>query len=69
MFYIAQKFLLEQKISFSSHSAVISAFGKNFAKSGIVPNEMHRWLIDAQARNIKDFQNIPQLQLLNPFIP
>ena len=35
-------------MSFASHSAVISAFGKEFTKKGIVPKEFHRYLIDAQ---------------------
>ncbi|BAQ64314.1 hypothetical protein [Geminocystis sp. NIES-3709] len=35
-------------MSFSSHSAIISAFGKEFAKKGIVPLEFHRYLIDTQ---------------------
>ncbi len=32
MFYIAEAFLLGKNLSFSSHSAVISAFGQNSAK-------------------------------------
>lgn len=37
MFYIAEAFLWTKEMNFSSHSAVISAFGKEFAKKGIVP--------------------------------
>ena len=48
MFYIAEAFLWEQDLSFSSHSAVISAFGQHIVKPGIVPIEFHRDLIDAQ---------------------
>ncbi|MGY6529657.1 MAG: HEPN domain-containing protein [Cyanobacterium sp.] len=48
MFYIAEAFLWTKEMSFSSHSAVISAFGKEFAKKGILPFEFHRYLIDAQ---------------------
>jgi uncharacterized protein (UPF0332 family) len=33
MFYVAEAFLLEDDLSFSKHSAVISAFGRRFAKS------------------------------------
>lgn len=47
MFYITQAFLEEKELSFSSHSAVISAFGREFAKTGIVPTKFHRQLIDA----------------------
>jgi uncharacterized protein (UPF0332 family) len=48
MFYIAEAFLWEKGLSFSSHSAVIGAFGREIAKTGIVPAELHRYLIDAQ---------------------
>ena len=42
MFYIAEAFLEGEEKNFSSHSAVISAFGKDFAKTGKVPIELHR---------------------------
>jgi uncharacterized protein (UPF0332 family) len=48
MFYIAEAFLWQQELTFSSHSAVISCFGREVAKKGIVPLEFHRYLIDAQ---------------------
>jgi uncharacterized protein (UPF0332 family) len=48
MFYIAEAFLWQQGFTFSSHAAVISCFGKEVAKKGIVPLEFHRYLIDAQ---------------------
>ncbi len=34
MFYAIEALLLSQNLSFSKHSAVISAFGKNFVKPG-----------------------------------
>lgn len=49
MFYIAQAFLEGEGLSFSKHSAVIAAFGQHFAKTGKVPIEFHRYLIEAQA--------------------
>lgn len=48
MFYIAEAFLWQQGLSFSSHAAVISAFGREVAKSGIVPVQFHRYMLDAQ---------------------
>lgn len=48
MFYIAEAFLEGEEKNFSSHSAVISAFGKNFAKTNKLPLELHRFLLDAQ---------------------
>lgn len=48
MFYIAQAFLEGKGLSFSKHSAVISAFGREFAKPQRVPPDFHRFLIEAQ---------------------
>jgi len=48
MFYIAQAFLETRGLSYSKHSAVISAFGFQFAKTGIIDVKFHRYLIDAQ---------------------
>jgi uncharacterized protein (UPF0332 family) len=36
MFYVAEAFLEGKEISFSKHSAVISAFGQQFARTGRV---------------------------------
>ena len=66
MFYIAEAYLEGENQQFSSHAAVISSFGKNFAKLGTVPQEFHRFLIDAQAlRQTSDygkFQTISEQQ-------
>jgi uncharacterized protein (UPF0332 family) len=48
MFYIAEAFLWDKGLSFSSHAAVVSAFGREVAKPGIVPVQLHRHLIAAQ---------------------
>lgn len=48
MFYVASAFLEGQSLAFSKHSAVIAAFGKYFAKTGLVPLEYHRYLINAE---------------------
>lgn len=45
MFYVAQAFLEGEGLAFSKHSAVISAFGERFAKTGAVPAEFHGILI------------------------
>ena len=56
MFYIAQAFLLSKNLSFSSHKAVISAFGREFCKNQDIPLKYHRFLIDAQVkRNEADY--------------
>ncbi|WP_126148374.1 HEPN domain-containing protein [Synechococcus elongatus] len=53
MFYIAEALLDREGLSFSSHAAVISAFGRVLAKTGKVPVESHRYLIDAQAQRTR----------------
>lgn len=56
MFYIAEAFLEGEGLSFSKHSAVIAAFGREFAKPGRVSPEFHRFLIEAQElRTISDY--------------
>ncbi|MDI6738998.1 MAG: HEPN domain-containing protein [Candidatus Edwardsbacteria bacterium] len=47
MFYAAEALLLTKQLSFSRHKAVISAFGKEFAKSGEMPVKLHRYFINA----------------------
>jgi uncharacterized protein (UPF0332 family) len=53
MFYIAEAFLISDNLSFSKHSAVISKFGEHFARTGRVPVEFHRHLIQAEQSRIK----------------
>ena len=56
MFYIAEALLDNEGLSFSSHAAVVSAFGRYLAHAGKVPIEFHRYLIDAQAqRTLADY--------------
>ena len=53
MFYIAEAFLLGENLSFSKHSPVISKFGEYFARTGRIPPEFHRHLIQAEQSRIK----------------
>jgi uncharacterized protein (UPF0332 family) len=56
MFYAASALLLERDQAYSSHAAVIAAFGKEFARTGELAPEFHRYLIDAQdSRNLGDY--------------
>ena len=56
MFYLAQAYLAGQRKTFSKHSAVISAFGRDVAHAGHVPLEFHRFLIEAyEARQVGDY--------------
>ena len=42
MFYVASALLAVLGLSYSSHAAVISAFGREFAKSGKLDPKFHR---------------------------
>lgn len=56
LFYTAEALLLDRELAFSSHSAVIAAFGREFAKVGILDPKYHRYLLDAQdSRNLGDY--------------
>ncbi len=48
MLHAAQAMLAARGLAFSSHSAVIAAFGKQFAKTGEAPVEYHRALITGE---------------------
>ena len=57
MFYAAQACLYGLGQEYSKHSAVIAAFGREFAKTGILPRELHVHLIQAeQARIQSDYE-------------
>ena len=56
MFYVAEALLAVIGQSYTKHSGVISAFGREYAKTGKFDSKFHRWLIDAQDfRNIGDY--------------
>ncbi len=56
MFYVAEALLLGEGLVFSKHSAVIAAFGQKFAKTKKIPEEFHRYLINAEtARTTGDY--------------
>jgi uncharacterized protein (UPF0332 family) len=52
MFYVAEALLAERDLRFSKHAGVHSAFGEQFAKTGLLDAKYHRWLIDAFDRRI-----------------
>lgn len=56
MFYLTEAVLVHKGLSFSKHSAVISAFNQHFIKTGIFPKEFHQWLTSAfEKRQIGDY--------------
>jgi len=56
MFYVAEALLGVLGQSYRKHSAVIAAFGREYAKSGKLDPKFHQWLIAAQNyRNVGDY--------------
>lgn len=56
MFYCAQALLLSTGKSFSRHSAVISAFGREFAKTRLLDPKFHLYIRKAlDVRQIADY--------------
>lgn len=56
MFYAAQALLLDSGIKRVKHSAVISALGQYFAKTGKLEPKYHKMIINAQQdREIADY--------------
>ncbi len=62
MFYVVEALLLGDGLTFSKHSAVLSAFGKQFVKTGKAPEEFHQYLVEGhENRNISDYDTGPGL--------
>jgi uncharacterized protein (UPF0332 family) len=56
MFYVSEALLDHLGLEFSSHSAVIGAFGKHFAATARLPRQLHRYLLDGfDTRNTGDY--------------
>jgi uncharacterized protein (UPF0332 family) len=56
MFYTAEVVLDAKGLAFSSHRAVISGFGEQFAKTGELDPKFHRVLITAfEKRQLSDY--------------
>lgn len=50
MFYLVEALLLSKGLSFSSHSALTAAFGKEFSKTRLLDPKFHRYLLQTQKR-------------------
>ena len=62
LFYTAEALLLSRELSFSSHSAVIASFGKEFAKTGLLNPKFHHYLTESQdRRNIGDYSVLAEV--------
>lgn len=47
MFYPTSAILLTKDLYFSKHGAVISEFGKHFIKEHILPQNLHRYIVNS----------------------
>ncbi len=62
LFYTAEALLLSRGLSFSSHSAVIANFGKEFAKTNVLNPKFHHYLMESQdRRNIGDYSILAEV--------
>jgi uncharacterized protein (UPF0332 family) len=56
IFYAIEALMLDRDLSFSKHSALIAAFGKEFVKTGIFDSRFHRYILNAfDLRNTGDY--------------
>ena len=56
MFYAVEALLLTRELSFSRHSGVMAAFGKEFVKTGAFDSRFHKYLLNAfELRNVGDY--------------
>ena len=56
MFFVAEALLLVKGLSFSSHKAVLSAFGEHFVKTGIFKKDFSKALTRAfEKRQLSDY--------------
>ncbi|HHE04695.1 MAG TPA: HEPN domain-containing protein [candidate division WOR-3 bacterium] len=62
MFYMAEAVLMTKGLSFSKHSAVISAFGQHYIKTGIIDKKYHKMFSDAfEIRQIGDYNFLREI--------
>jgi len=62
MLHAAKAMLLTTGLRFSSHGAVIAAFGQHLAKTDAVPRRFHHYLIDAQDSRVQSDYDIRSTQ-------
>ncbi len=56
MFHAAQALLLGKGLTYAKHGSVKAAFGQHFVKTGQIPAQIHRYLIDAyDSRLVGDY--------------
>jgi len=52
MFYVAVALLNEKGLRFRKHGGVHGAFGEHFAKTGLLDQKYHRWILEAFSKRV-----------------
>jgi uncharacterized protein (UPF0332 family) len=52
MFYVAEALLNEKGLRFRKHGGVHGAFGEHFAKTGLLDQKYHRWLLETFSKRV-----------------
>jgi len=52
MFYVAEALLNEKGLRFRKHGGVHGAFGEHFAKTGLLDQKYHRWILEAFSKRV-----------------
>jgi len=60
IFCLAQAMLLSKGLSFSRRSAVTAAYGREFAKTGLLDSKFHRYIIDARQRRQTAYYSVSE---------
>jgi uncharacterized protein (UPF0332 family) len=50
MFFLVEAILYSKGLRYSSHSALVAAYGKEFAKTGLLDPKYHRYILVTQKR-------------------
>jgi uncharacterized protein (UPF0332 family) len=62
MFFPAEALLHERCLSYSTHSAVVAAFGRHFAKPGLLATRFHWYLIEGRSvRPLADYPLVSEV--------
>jgi uncharacterized protein (UPF0332 family) len=62
MLYCANALLLTKGLSFSRHGAVLAAFGREFARTGLLDQKLHLYIREAfDARQVGDYDPIRKI--------
>ncbi len=57
MFYCAKALTVSRGLSLAKHSAVVAAFGRDFAAKGILDPKLHQYLLEAfDQRGVADYR-------------